>query len=72
MRRRTTVKPAADESRSGLRFAVRDFHKWSVKNKRDQIGLMKGQQARVALLAIDDGMTLQQAIIMGYSYPASD
>ncbi len=72
MTKQKKVKLAADESQPGLRFAVRDFHNWSVKDVSDQINLMKGTQARIALLAIKDGMSLQQAIIMGYSYPPSD
>ncbi len=53
----------------GYQFAVRDFRNWSVKDPEDQINLMAGNQARIALQAIREGFMLRGAIAIGYSYP---
>lgn len=49
-------------------FPVRTFKNWSVKDLNDQINLMAGNQARIALTAIKEGMMLRGAIAIGYSY----
>ena len=56
------------KTQKGYQFAVRDFRKWSVKDINDQINLMAGNQARIALTAINEGVMLRGAIAIGYSY----
>ena len=52
-----------------FQFSVRDFRNWSVKEPEDQINLMAGNQARIALQAIREGKLLKTAIAIGYTYP---
>ena len=59
------------KTREGLQFPVREFRNWSVKDPEDQIALMTGNQARVALLVINQGKSLKTAIATGFSYPPS-
>lgn len=58
--------------KKGLQFPVREFHKWSVKDQRDQIELLSWFQARIALLSIYEGKSLTEAIAIAFSYPPGD
>ena len=55
-----------------MQMPVRDFHEWSVKDKRDQINLLSGYQARYSLQAIREGKSLEEAIAIGFSQPDKD
>ena len=64
-----TKEPKLMKTRKGYQFAVRDFKNWSVRNPQDQIMLMAGNQARLALQAIYEGKLLKTAICLAYSFP---
>lgn len=52
-----------------MRIAIRNFHNWSVKDVRDQIAFLSHIQAAIALLAIEEGKSLKEAIAIGFSHP---
>lgn len=64
-----TIADIVNESlpkRERFSFLGDAFDNWSVKDLGDQITLMSGMQARVALRAIRDGHPLKTAVKIGY------